>query len=226
MLAITGLLAAASAIVAYRNPYELHTSWSWSSFCWQTNRPGLVWLSSWAPLVCLIISATLWTIALVLHVFELYERRHVTITLGLPAMYDEMRSEVDDLDMAAFNGSDPCACRKLAKKCGQAVRFQLGCPKRSAANRILVTQRCDQWLRENCKGLRSNLHETALLRSVVVALTPSPIEKTAAEALFCADADDDEREVNVPHLVPAYGGWLGRFLAWWGVGLEPAVEGF
>lgn len=115
--------------------------------------------------------------------------------------------------------------RKLAKRCGLEIRNALGCPRRTEANRILVTQRCDQWLSEHAKSLRRSIRQTVLMRSVLVALTVCPEEKELATALFSVNADDDESFVSLPHLVPTYMGGVGRFLARLGFA-RPAVANF
>lgn len=100
--------------------------------------------------------------------------------------------------------------RKLAVRCGRAVRYELGCPKLTEANKCIVIQRCRAWLRENASSLREAHFGPCLMRAAYVALTPSPEERQFAEAIACPAATAARCDVDATRVVPS--GWIASLL--------------
>jgi hypothetical protein len=130
----------------------------------------------------------------------------------MQAIEDESNPRVETL--AAVAVADPTGDgRLLAKRCGLAVRRELGNPRRSEANHILVVQRVNAWLNESCPSLRRTHKDMVAAKAVVVALTPSESEVLVAEALFSVDANKAENYVRDPVRKVRARSWLQAL--WW-----------
>jgi len=114
--------------------------------------------------------------------------------------------------------------RKLARRCGLEIRAAMGCPTYSNANRIIATQRCQDWLKTECPSLRRSVWEFVLQNAVVVALTPTREEVDAVTFLQSRAAFVRRHHVESIHQIPRYD--YNHWLQWWFGWTIPAVQSF
>lgn len=98
-------------------------------------------------------------------------------------------------------------------------------PGRSRATQDIATREINTILDEEYPDLR-RIHRTAVVSwAIFRVFLPDPTEVQVADALNGAAVDDRERHVRGRHLIPRYGGPLGRVLAMVGFTM-PAQEDF
>lgn len=93
---------------------------------------------------------------------------------------------------------------RLARRCGTAVRLDMGCPTLSAANKVIATQRIVSWLKENNPRLRYSEHKDVVFKALVVALSNSDEEVQASMQLQSREAVRRRHIVESVHQVPRF----------------------
>lgn len=119
------------------------------------------------------------------------------------------------------------AGRKLARECGLNVRLAMGAPMRSKANLIIVTQRCDAWLRDNCPNLRAADRQPVVCKAIYWALTPTKDELEVVQLLNSQEVARREVIKNSNHLIPVLDARVvpGGFQRFFGL-VRPSMQNF